>query len=593
MMKNSFNKRDSQNIAAINKSYRETFPDNWLNTLQWSDEATSKVSYENGFKKIEKFEEDTVIALCKSLLSGEFVIRSLSNLQDLLTLCQDETSIDSDNNLQNGLRDRFNAFNLNLKESLRYYRLKFESLNDKMNLAENDYIINAISNKGINVKKSRYFQLLKLVMDVCFEEFRFSYDERYLQELILIKDLLSKYDNDTLKPIIDTTCLKVGFLLQKASHFSSSKKIQFFIDFKEQTIDSNINFENGRFDLYKRFEYFTYPDRIPLMEIRDWQRSCSMKNAKMWQMVMLMRYYTKESKSLQQIENLIKQYDSFYEKIKSHRYIDTYALKTTKNYMYNCRFSYLTKMPDFSYKEMQCRIKEIQTIQEETFIRNFHPYQKAVEYLISNIRKGLTDNLEIDELKKRSKLLSDEIDNYRDAYRWCRKNQFYPFQLLYNECLSPIKDMDVVLFTPSAFSRPIKYEKLERKLADYTFEKSAIEIEIKLYEEQFKMIDLKNSVEKNRKSYIEIFGVFTTVVTFLVGCITMFTNTETTKASLYDKIEHVSLLGIILLLFVNGGYFLFIDKPKGKSLFCSPKFWFFGITTILYLGILIKYLICS
>lgn len=94
---------------------------------------------------------------------------------------------------------------------------------------------------------------------------------------------------------------------------------------------------------------------------------------------------------------------------------------------------------------------------------------------------------------------------------------------------------------------------------------------------------MKNSIEKNKKTYIEILGVFTGLVTFLIGCITIFTNVEDAGVPLKEKIEHVSLLGIIVLLLINGGYFL-TSEIKCKSI----KFWFIMVTSLLYLAVLIK-----
>lgn len=141
----------------------------------------------------------------------------------------------------------------------------------------------------------------------------------------------------------------------------------------------------------------------------------------------------------------------------------------------------------------------------------------------------------------------------------------------------------MMVFTPSSFCRPIDYLKLDEIIERFRTDSMTLDSEILLYKEELEILELKNSIEKNKKSYIEILGIFTGLVTFLIGCITIFTNVENPKVSLFEKIEHISLLGIIVLLLINGGYFL-TSEVKCKSF----KFWFFLITSILYIFVLVK-----
>ena len=84
-------------------------------------------------------------------------------------------------------------------------------------------------------------------------------------------------------------------------------------------------------------------------------------------MVLLMRYYTKVTKNVTQAENLLKEYELFYEdKEKTMFYeFNKYALRSVRVYMYNCLFSLKCKYPKiFSFKDIRICLDKIITIQK-------------------------------------------------------------------------------------------------------------------------------------------------------------------------------------------------------------------------------------
>ena len=110
---------------------------------------------------------------------------------------------------------------------------------------------------------------------------------------------------------------------------------------------------------------------------------------------------------------------------------------------------------------------------------------------------------------------------------------------------------------------------------------NAITSQFLIHKEHQEILILKSQIEKNRKTYIEILGVFTAIVTFMIGSITVFVDARGNTLPFQQKIENILLLGIVLLLFINGGYFL-TSEIKWRSF----RHWFFVITTLLYFLIL-------
>ncbi len=577
-------------VQSIISEYKDTFIQDWIKKLDWSS-AKEAASYADGKRKIDDFSEIVFVTFGRSILAGDYVTESMDRLMDELKefveLCADELLPTTQNKLHSQLQTHFINLNHNLVDFSNYYRLMINELNEKLQVTDNVLIINAFANKSEDYS-SKLFEALEILLEVCFDEFSISYKERNIRSLILKRDKLNEIrlnqSKNEIKNILDIVCEKIDYLLVKYSSISSNKNLKYSLNFTQQTIKL-LDDKDSRFTSYKRYSYFLYPHDTPKKVIREWQNDCYDDNAKMWEMALLMRYYTKVEKHENQIDNLIKQFDDFAKKRKTKdtTLFDSYALNTITNYMYNCRFSFLTSTANISFERLVDEMVKIENIQSSTGIKNYHPYQKAVEFLKEFIRKEISSKKDVNLITEHKSWYNKALKELQETYQWCKKNQFYPFQLCYDECLDRINDFEMVVFTPSSFCRPIDYIKLDEIIERFKTDSMTLDSEILLYKEELEILELKNGIEKNKKSYIEILGIFTGLVTFLIGCITIFTNVEDPKVSLFEKIEHVSLLGIIVLLLINGGYFL-TSEVKCKSF----KFWFFLITSILYIFVLVK-----
>ena len=573
----------------INK-YNETFNPGWIEGLNWGDEDTSRESYTQGKSKLDDFISYVFIEISQSVLKGEFLRCSNNKLADLCDICQDDVLINDSNKLKQDLKTRFRQFNNELYDISALYRSNIQIIEDKIRLSECNYMVNAVSRHSTEFS-IELFQILFVIIKICFGEYELSYDEKYIQFLILRKARLIEYEqkvtNGEIKNIIKVVLFKSDFILKKLSHLSPNKTIEYFLDFKRQTINAN-NSINIELEQYSYFQYFIDPNTIPKGTIAIWQSKHSRKEAKIWQLVLLMRYYVKVTKSKTQVKNLLTGFVHFYDRLiqKELYRFDEYALKTIKNYMYNSQFSMIVDDSTSTYQEVVERLEEIIEIQNETQIHNFHPYQKAVSYLLAHIRNCIKENDDIALIKNKESYMLKIIDRLEEAYKWCEKNQFYPFQLMRKDCVNLIKEVNILLFSPSSFSRPIRYEYLSDAVAALKIDANAICNEIRLYEEHSKIIAIKNEVEKAKKSQIEILGIFTAIITFFIGCVTIFTNAEN-NISITEKMEHISYLGSIILIFVSTGYFFVTDNIRQwKSLF-------FGVMTLIYIGILFKVIFIS
>ena len=142
-------------------------------------------------------------------------------------------------------------------------------------------------------------------------EYELSYEDGYIRNLILFRKTLSrvKQNDPNVQKVLDSVSQKISFLLYKLSHFSQNKSIKFALDFQAQAITPQTDVI-----FYPYFGYFLNPQSIPAKEISDWQEKCSKNKAETRQMVLLMRYYSKVTKSQKQVDNLLSHYEDFYKK---------------------------------------------------------------------------------------------------------------------------------------------------------------------------------------------------------------------------------------------------------------------------------------
>lgn len=127
------------------------------------------------------------------------------------------------------------------------------------------------------------------------------------------------------------------------------------------------------------FWSFIDVERIDPDRILQWQKESHAKSVDMWKYAFLMRYYVKKTKSIQQIDHLLSLSEKHYSEsiLLEDNIVNHYAARSMRNYMYNSRFSFLCQYDKaYCFKSLKDDIEQIEAIQNETFIYNYHPYEK-------------------------------------------------------------------------------------------------------------------------------------------------------------------------------------------------------------------------
>ena len=127
----------------------------------------------------------------KAILEGKFLYQSYDSAQTFCEELMDESDIENKNPFKNDLQNQFQDLKNNLQNVLQYFRLNISVINNKIALEKPDYLINAISTKEAH-ENGTLFELLCRIIDICMHEYELSYEDGYIQSLILFRKTLSR-----------------------------------------------------------------------------------------------------------------------------------------------------------------------------------------------------------------------------------------------------------------------------------------------------------------------------------------------------------------------------------------------------------------
>ena len=139
-------------------------------------------------------------------------------------------------------------------------------------------------------------------------------------------------------------------------------------------------------------------------------------------------------------------------------------------------------------------------------------------------------------------------------------------QFRYNFSKKETGNDKIAIYFPSSVSRPLKFEEIMSSVEEIGNAVQWLELQIGHQSEKRELLNAKEQIGKMEDSNLKHMGYFITVTTFLVGLLAIFIG-NTGGVSIFEKIEYVVALGVILLLFVCIGYIAVTDQ-KDKL-----KYW--------------------
>lgn len=566
---------ESKYTKEVFNLFSKSFPQGWIDGLSWK-QKDERLSLSKGVKSIREFEICIFVNYSKLILSADYFIHSTGSISQLdSATVTDDILIDGSDN-KKGLQERF----VNLCDEIRVFN---KILKYHINATENQFkphakgtIINALTDTFDGLSS-----LFKLICDSCWLEFVFAYNEDYIRQLIInlehLKFVSSKQSGE-IKEIVEATIEKISILLGKLSAFSENKELAYRFDLQEYRISLTSLSLLGQEDFRSHLLKFIDVEQISKEEIYEWQQEAHQTTASLWKFIFLMRYYAKKTKSKQQIDNLITEFERHNtESLREDlNIVDRYACCLAQNYMYNSRFSFLCKDEngDYSFESMKNDLERIDAIQNETLIFNYHPYQKAIEFLMKKLPKIINNSKDIKKAEEYLDFLKKCFVKFKSNVGWCKEHQPYYIQSHYSSSTIKVGNIDV--FCPSSFCRPLKFKEIDEKAVQFRNDIAFLNYQVEHMDDRIEWLEAKERVEKLERKNLETMGLFVTITTFLVGILSIFIGNKE-SVSIFNKLEYTSVLGMVLMLFVCIGYFAITDKIETKKF--HP--WFFGIFALL------------
>ena len=552
------------------------------------------------FNNITDFFDDCFVYLTRSILSGEYIEYSVFEniLKDFLSIITGfdkndfPSSTISGNPIKNKFISKFNELNNSLHNALRYYQSFIDLSKGKFDpsLPNEEYSV-------FQLRNTKSDNVLILFNELTIPLYRFDYNLPIksvdIQNLLIIRNHLitqkQRVTSANLKSIFTLLLYKCNYIIQRVKTTSFKSNINFIPE-----VVNPSELELGD------YAFFT---QKPIDDKKKYLESINSNQQFVRPFVYLMKYYKEnlvDAKDIRFMDEIIERYIEKYNSFIStpftagepfkHRY-DTFSWNSVLNFLHNCRFSFYVQKCNPKLKDIKHEINRIQDIQGRTFISNFHPYEKAIESLISCVKERLKNNNFNDWLVQ-DKL--DELDHLLDKFEktleWSENHKFFPFQLPFNESYFYSKEYRLKLFIPSAFAKNIDYKSLHSTLAFFKKERDNLYFLFDLSKERRDIENLKETIKTTDKKAFDLIAIFTTAITFLFGTVNIFVVND--KADLAQLICNTIGLGIILILFTSL-YLLvspvFIQRVDIKDYVRSRRLWF-GILGFIPYILLIFYL---
>lgn len=557
----------------------ETFTDSWIENLNWKGSA--KIAFAEGMQVIERFREGTVVQLSKLVLSGDHLLNETSSLDEMLfkingliedVVLKKVLKVKLIFEYQSMLKDLIDIIRL-VKNHVEQIKKKYEP--DNLVISANFFTFPNRHNRH------KMVNLMRMICESCEAEYSFSYNESYINNLLLLRQYLfdeKEEESGELKHILLAVLTKVELLLGKLSACFDNKKISYYHDWKLETIELDRPDKYHKEDFRFLFQKYLEPSSLETTTIMEWQHDSLQDNVSMWKLAFLMRYYTKCTKSIQQIDNLLRlaiRHHDEYEKSIERNIVNDCADRSFLNYMYNSKFSFQCQCnKDYSYEQMKADLKQIEKIQADTFIHNYHPFLTAINFTINEIESKLQKVDVFEDVTQYVCDLKTYFEKFKSNIVWCKKYQPYLVQLRFNFSCITFEDCDFKTYCPSSFCRPLRFKDLDEQTVAYASKVAFLENESKNLRNRKMILEAKSKISNMERKNMEQMGLFITITTFLVGLLSIFIGNNG-NVSITEKMMYVIALGNILIIFVCLGYFAVRDK------YDKTKCRLFGILMIL------------
>lgn len=569
--------------------FLEEFPETWLPNS--SDEEIVLFEKNN---QIDAFFETCFIQLSKSIISGEYI--GTSNFIDVLNRFLEKTAAveyapsASRNTKVDKLLSSYRDLNYSIYNSLKRYHSFIIGSKKKFNTEEDKYKYGFYRLKKEESTNNDLILFSEIAIHLCVCDYQFPANEDEFQDLLIIRNRLMEYMSEgssERKAILSILLQKCHFIIRKI------KKTPFYYN-----IESTVELINPMEMNIGPYDEFIKEECNSVSKAEELLVEINGMDPNLKSFVLLMKYYKQNLTDKSDIDKMwfvLNQFSNIYQiKRDTQAFIspansieeyNKFSLNSIFNFLHNCCFSFYTQKCEPNLRQIKERLRHIENIQARTGVKNFHPYEKAIEAIIRCIELHIgTDDFDNRLIEDKLEELDRVIILYKEACEWSSSHQFFPFQLPFGESMCSVVDGSVRLFIPSAYARYINYDILKERLDQFNRIKEYLRFRCDLSIERKEITQMKEDIKTSDKKAYDLIAIFIAAITFLFGIVNIFINNAT--LNMYQLIDNTVGLGVLLLLFAVSYLFvspLLVQRISWKHYRKTGRFTVGIISIALYL----------
>lgn len=283
----------------------------------------------------------------------------------------------------------------------------------------------------------------------------------------------------------------------------------------------------------------------------------------------LIKYYKDVNKSIDNLHLVVEEFRKRFNDIKekgTSRY-DYHTHVLALSYALNNEFSLFLEDPTHTEEEIELFYQKIVQFQKSSGNYNFFPQFKYFGFLVNKLEKVYDERKPtldfIEPAKKLIKKCREVFEKYTENAKWSEIHYNYVFQLPYDDCLIN-SGLNVVtkIFLPSSFLLPLPKDKdkeiIDKNAQRLTYLEASIDVFENLKVDMQHLNKVSNDVESMKKDIhtreiksIEIIGIFTAIVTFVLGSIPTFKFVHTAAQAFLFMLSLASSLGLFVVIFFS------------------------------------------
>lgn len=560
-----------------------------INDLETSEESDEEnldeieSSYTKFYSEINSLQDTFFYLLHCSLLSGEYIsnnkaLSTIDAIKDQILTAEKELFIFDSGGFLNG------TFNLILKALKSYSHFINEVLKlYEQSISDNylsDYSFSVSSNHKVDDYPTFYFiddehyNFFEVNVKICRLDHFNSCTDFYLEDLYGSKEKILEFKRPVFEEIVKVIIYKIDFLakkwiLRKQSDVPNAGS--YSLDGIEQQWKITYKFYGAYSEWinYLTFHYEIDQREKNAVEIRKKKIQAASKgfsNLTLLEIHSLIKLYKDDKKDFAKLEEIEKHLGT----IDLHTLkcdFDRYVFKLAKNYAANNLFSLRIK----DEKNINKIVDYFKGAINAHYVFRPNPFlhskfiEKVVDVILSNRDNKNFEQL-INEFNYIDSTFDDLILQYKKYFNWSKNHHNYIFLLPFDECLVEphfvVSHNNVQLskiFIASSFILPVNTENLEAEYNDNLLKYQNLEIFITTLgslDPLLNKIEVLNEAAKDREMRnIEVIGIFTAIITFVLASVPAYKFIDTFFESILFVIATASsmcLFIIVLFGFTKG-----------------------------------------